>query len=262
MKQLGVTSYRPGQRALIQAAMGGRDALGILPTGGGKSLCFQAPALVDGRTDFPSGRHGLAVVVSPLISLMKDQVDGLRVDGVAAAYLNSSQTAAERDEVVDALRGDRCRLLYVSPERLVGAARDTGLPGMITPAFAATAQLLLARRQTEQARALLRELDQIDARVDPDYAALLPSLVRVALADGRSMRALVSEHARAFVVPARESKRDVLVAYLRLGTEHLAFGLDHLLFVLGLFLLVGGGNPLLAAQDQRHVLSERKGHFL
>jgi ATP-dependent DNA helicase RecQ len=114
----------------MHAVLDRRDSVVVLPTGGGKSLCFQAPALVMGRRDSPApadngspgagARQGLALVVSPLISLMKDQVDGLRVDGVAAAYLNSTQTAGERDAVVASLRDDRCRLLYVSPERLVG----------------------------------------------------------------------------------------------------------------------------------------------
>jgi ATP-dependent DNA helicase RecQ len=118
----GFASFRPLQREAMQAVIDGRDSVVVLPTGGGKSLCFQAPALVprgpseDGRRR----REGFALVVSPLISLMKDQVDGLRVDGVAAAYLNSTMTAGERDAVVGSLREDRCRLLYVSPERLVG----------------------------------------------------------------------------------------------------------------------------------------------
>ena len=89
-----------------------RDSVVVLPTGGGKSLCFQAPALVSG--------DGLALVVSPLISLMKDQVDGLRVDGVAASYLNSTLQPHERDSVLQSVRDRRCRLLYVSPERIVG----------------------------------------------------------------------------------------------------------------------------------------------
>src|SRR5262249_13234504 len=94
--------------------------------GGGKSLCFQAPALVTGQgtESSPGGRHGFALVVSPLISLMKDQVDGLRVDGVEAAYLNSTQDQAARETVLASLRADRCRLLYVSPERLVGDGSD------------------------------------------------------------------------------------------------------------------------------------------
>ena len=108
----------------MHAILARRDSVVVLPTGGGKSLCFQAPALVEGPAEAGhysgSDRRGFALVVSPLISLMKDQVDGLRVDGVAAAYLNSTLNSAERDEVVASLRDDRCRLLYVSPERLVG----------------------------------------------------------------------------------------------------------------------------------------------
>ncbi len=108
----GFSSFRPLQREAMLAILASRDSVVVLPTGGGKSLCFQAPAVVQAR--------GVAVVISPLISLMKDQVDGLRVDGVAAAYLNSSQTANERDAVMASLREDRCRLLYLSPERIAG----------------------------------------------------------------------------------------------------------------------------------------------
>ncbi|MGE5244439.1 MAG: DNA helicase RecQ [Betaproteobacteria bacterium] len=122
----GFSTFRPLQREAMHAILAGRDSLVVLPTGGGKSLCFQAPALV--RADRPAdasravdgSRTGFALVVSPLISLMKDQVDGLRVDGVAAAYLNSTLSVDERDAVMADLRNDRVRLLYVSPERLVG----------------------------------------------------------------------------------------------------------------------------------------------
>ena len=101
----------------MHAILDARDSVVVLPTGGGKSLCFQAPAIVRRG---PRGRSALALVVSPLISLMKDQVDGLRVDGVAASYLNSTLLPHERDEVLASVREDRCRLLYVSPERIVG----------------------------------------------------------------------------------------------------------------------------------------------
>jgi ATP-dependent DNA helicase RecQ len=113
----GFAGFRPLQRAAMHAVLATRDSVVVLPTGGGKSLCFQAPAVVD---DAASPRQGVALVVSPLISLMKDQVDGLRVDGVAASYLNSTLQPRERDEVIASLRTDRCRLLYVSPERIVG----------------------------------------------------------------------------------------------------------------------------------------------
>jgi ATP-dependent DNA helicase RecQ len=96
----------------MDAILAARDSVVVLPTGGGKSLCFQAPAVADDR--------GLALVVSPLISLMKDQVDGLRVDGVPAACLNSTLQPRERDEVIASVRDGRCRLLYVSPERIAG----------------------------------------------------------------------------------------------------------------------------------------------
>jgi len=124
----------------MHAILASRDSVVVLPTGGGKSLCFQAPAVIapgpseagryaqaePGHGPDVQARVGVAVVVSPLISLMKDQVDGLRVDGVAAAYLNSTQTPDDRDAVVASLREDRCRLLYVSPERMVGE----GSPGL------------------------------------------------------------------------------------------------------------------------------------
>src|SRR6185503_20089042 len=121
----GFSDFRPLQREAMHTVLDGRDSLTVLPTGGGKSLCFQAPALVaDGSCREEGGdagpRRGFALIVSPLISLMKDQVDGLRVDGIAAAYLNSSLSGDERDRVLASLREDRCRLLYVSPERLVG----------------------------------------------------------------------------------------------------------------------------------------------
>jgi ATP-dependent DNA helicase RecQ len=119
----GFSDFRPLQRDAMHAILDRRDSLVVLPTGGGKSLCFQAPAIVpDMATGF--SRTGLALVVSPLISLMKDQVDGLRVDGVAAAYLNSSLQPHERDEVIAGIRDDRCRILYVSPERIVGDGSD------------------------------------------------------------------------------------------------------------------------------------------
>jgi ATP-dependent DNA helicase RecQ len=102
----------------MDAVLAGRDSIVVLPTGGGKSLCFQAPALL---------HSGVAIIVSPLISLMKDQVDTLVGNGVAAALYNSSLTSAEKTEVIAGLRQNRYRLLYVSPERLVGEGSDNFL---------------------------------------------------------------------------------------------------------------------------------------
>ncbi len=106
----GYSDLRPLQREAMASVLRGRDSLVVLPTGGGKSLCFQAPALA---------LPGLAVVVSPLISLMKDQVDALTDSGVAAARLDSSQTADEQSNVVAAIRRGELKILYVSPERLL-----------------------------------------------------------------------------------------------------------------------------------------------
>src|SRR5688572_1485420 len=99
----------------MDAVLSGRDSVVVLPTGGGKSLCFQAPA---------AARDGLAVVVSPLISLMKDQVDGLVANGVPAGFYNSALGASDKSQVIESLRRGRYRLLYVSPERLVGEGGD------------------------------------------------------------------------------------------------------------------------------------------
>jgi len=111
----GYSTFRPLQREAMDAVLAGRDSIVVMPTGGGKSLCFQVPALV---------RPGLAVVVSPLISLMKDQVDTLVGNGVPAAVYNSTLTAGEKERVLAGLRHGTYRLLYVSPERLVGEGSD------------------------------------------------------------------------------------------------------------------------------------------
>ena len=107
----GYSSFRPLQREAMDAILAGRDSVVVLPTGGGKSLCFQAPALV---------RGGLGLVVSPLISLMKDQVDTLVENGIAAAYYNSSMGSDQKASVTAGIREGRFALLYVSPERLAG----------------------------------------------------------------------------------------------------------------------------------------------
>jgi len=106
----GYDSFRPLQEEIISDALAGKDVFALLPTGGGKSLCFQLPALV---------RPGLTVVVSPLISLMKDQVDALQTSGVAATFLNSAMAAGEGRERLRGLHTGQFRLLYVAPERLM-----------------------------------------------------------------------------------------------------------------------------------------------
>ncbi|MFM9800321.1 ATP-dependent DNA helicase RecQ [Aeromonas dhakensis] len=106
----GYQQFRPGQLEIIEQIVAGRDALVLKPTGGGKSLCYQIPALL---------RPGLGVVVSPLISLMKDQVDSLRANGVAAVYINSALSREEMIQNFAAMRRGEIKIVYVSPERLL-----------------------------------------------------------------------------------------------------------------------------------------------
>ena len=106
----GYDTFRDGQEKLIRAILEGRDVLGIMPTGAGKSLCYQIPALMMG---------GITLVISPLISLMKDQVSNLNQAGILAAYLNSSLTPGQYRTVLELARGGRYPIIYVAPERLV-----------------------------------------------------------------------------------------------------------------------------------------------
>ena len=115
-EHFGFTSFRPLQEEIIRDALAGRDVVALLPTGGGKSLCFQLPALA---------RPGLTVVVSPLIALMKDQVDALQANGIAATFLNSSLSAQETQARLGGIHRGDYRLLYMAPERLM-------LPGSLT----------------------------------------------------------------------------------------------------------------------------------
>src|ERR1700748_3226273 len=109
-QSFGYDEFRPLQHEIIDDALAGRDVFALLPTGGGKSLCFQLPALL---------RDGVTIVVSPLIALMKDQVDALRTSGIAATFLNST---LDRQEAATRFRGlnrNEFKLLYLAPERLM-----------------------------------------------------------------------------------------------------------------------------------------------
>jgi ATP-dependent DNA helicase RecQ len=105
----GYADFKPGQAEILDAVLAGEDVLAVMPTGSGKSLCYQLPALVDG---------GLTLVVSPLIALMRDQVQQLRALGVRVGALNSSNDGEENAAVLRQLREGRLSLLYVAPERL------------------------------------------------------------------------------------------------------------------------------------------------
>src|ERR1700691_466096 len=105
----GFEDFRPGQEAVVRDVLAGKDVLALMPTGGGKSLCYQLPAVL---------LQGLTIVISPLIALMKDQVDALNVNGIPAAFYNSSQNSQEQIQLTNKLRNNEIRLLYLAPERL------------------------------------------------------------------------------------------------------------------------------------------------
>ena len=107
-RHFGFREFLDGQEPVISALLSGRDALVVMPTGGGKSLCYQLPALC---------REGVTIVVSPLIALMKDQVDALQARGIAATFINSTLALAEQKERMSRLRRGEFKLIYIAPER-------------------------------------------------------------------------------------------------------------------------------------------------
>ncbi len=109
-KHFGYDTFRPGQENIIQSVLKQKDSLVIMPTGGGKSICFQIPAII---------LEGTFVVISPLIALMKDQVESLRANGIDAAYINSTLSSEEEKELIIKMRDEKLKLLYLSPEKLL-----------------------------------------------------------------------------------------------------------------------------------------------
>ncbi|KPI52454.1 ATP-dependent DNA helicase RecQ [Clostridioides difficile] len=108
-KYYGYTSFRKGQESIINSILSEKDVLAIMPTGGGKSICYQLPALI---------LDGMTIVISPLISLMKDQVDALKTMGINAAFINSSLSNKEFNEILNNIRKNNYKILYIAPERL------------------------------------------------------------------------------------------------------------------------------------------------
>lgn len=108
-ENFGFEKFRPNQETIIQTILSGQDTLAIMPTGGGKSICFQLPALV---------LPGITIVISPLIALMKDQVDSLKTNGINACYINSSQSSEEQQYYIENLKSNNFKLVYIAPESL------------------------------------------------------------------------------------------------------------------------------------------------
>ncbi|WP_406843605.1 DNA helicase RecQ [Flavobacterium soyae] len=108
-ENFGFEKFRPNQETIITTILSGQDTLAIMPTGGGKSICFQLPALI---------LPGITIVISPLIALMKDQVDSLKTNGIAACYINSSQSSDEQQFYIDNLKSNNFKLVYIAPESL------------------------------------------------------------------------------------------------------------------------------------------------
>ncbi|MEQ8264926.1 DNA helicase RecQ [Pseudohaliea sp.] len=211
----GYDSFRPPQETIVDTLLAGGDALVIMPTGGGKSLCYQLPALV---------RPGCGVVVSPLIALMQDQVDGLRELGVRAAYLNSSLDPASAAAVERALRDGELDLLYVAPERLL-QPRTQALLDEATIALFAIDEAHCVSQWGHDFRADYLELSILAERFPG-----VPRIALTATADARTRgeiaRRLGLEEARQFIasfdrpniryrIALKENPRQQLLRFLR-----------------------------------------------
>ncbi len=159
----GYGSFRGQQQAVIEAVLAGREALVVMPTGGGKSLCYQVPALL---------RDGTALVISPLIALMHDQVAALGEVGVEAGFLNSTQSREEQDEVIGRLRSGTLKLLYVAPERLVSGG-TRALLGSVTLSLIAIDEAHCVSQWGHDFRTDYLALDEL--------ATLFPGVPRLAL---------------------------------------------------------------------------------
>ena len=198
----GFEALRPGQAEVVQAILAGRDAMGIMPTGGGKSLCYQLPALC---------RPGLTVVVSPLIALMKDQVDALQARGIPAAAVNSSLGADEYRQVMQALRYGKLKILYVAPERFAQDSFMEMLRGMHVALLA-----------VDEAHCL----SQWGHDFRPDYLRL--GRVREALGWSQTvaLTATATVHVREDILTTLQL-REPAVIISGFGRENLDFGITH-----------------------------------
>ena len=174
----GYKSFRNQQKDIIESVIDGRDVLAVIPTGGGKSLCYQIPAVV---------LSGTAIVISPLISLMKDQVDQLLVNGIPAAFLNATQSGIEQQNVINQYLNHSIKLLYISPERLTvssfGALLDQHPPSLI-----AIDEAHCISQWGHDFRPDYRQLNQLSKRF-PD----VPIIALTATADEMTQRDILNQ---------------------------------------------------------------------
>jgi ATP-dependent DNA helicase RecQ len=192
----GHLQFRPGQQRIVDAVLGGDDVLAVMPTGSGKSLCYQLPAVV---------LPGVTIVVSPLISLMKDQVDQLNQRGVASGALHSMLDSASKREVIDATRRGALRLLYVAPERFASTTFAQLL-----------ADIAVARFVVDEAHCV----SQWGHDFRPDYRRLAAGARLCRRADGVQGRPPVA----AFTATATAEVRDDIAALLELDRPQLLVG--------------------------------------
>ncbi|MEQ1613087.1 MAG: RecQ family ATP-dependent DNA helicase, partial [Hyphomicrobiaceae bacterium] len=174
----GYKSFRSHQERIVETLINGGDALVLMPTGGGKSLCYQIPALV---------RPGTGIVVSPLIALMQDQVDALKAVGVRAAFLNSTLDRAAQEQIEWQLVGGKLDILYVAPERLV-QERTLALLQKAKPSLFAIDEAHCVSQWGHDFRLEYRQL-----RVLAEKFPHVPRIALTATADERTREEIVSE---------------------------------------------------------------------
>lgn len=174
----GYKSFRNQQKEIIESVIDGRDVLAVIPTGGGKSLCYQIPAVV---------LSGSAIVISPLISLMKDQVDQLLVNGIPAAFLNATQSGIEQQNVINQYLNHSIKLLYISPERLTVTSFDA-LLDQHPPSLIAIDEAHCISQWGHDFRPDYRQLNQLSKRF-PD----VPIIALTATADEMTQRDILNQ---------------------------------------------------------------------
>src|SRR5688572_2337562 len=189
----GLHDFRPGQERIIATVLGGQDVLAVMPTGSGKSLCYQLPALA---------LPGTAIVVSPLISLMKDQVDELNRRGIAARALHSMLSTQGKRETLDAARRGALRLLYVAPERFASE-----------PFLHLLSEFAVSRFIVDEAHCV----SQWGHDFRPDYRRLAAGARRCRRSDGREGRPPLA----AFTATATAEVRDDVGRLLELDRPQL-----------------------------------------